>query len=623
MFPSLQQIASSVVFEIEKLYKAFLTKKAKYRQILASKTLPIGVYSGIGVYASGRNDQLGESWVSFYTAYGGQNKFIQNSKPKVNSIQQEINFCNSKEDLDKVTSNLQTSVFQAFKRSCKTKKVKKNFKTNWWTQDFDIKKKEHRALQRRASKTSGTQQLNYQQKFANKKACFKNLSLRAKGSTFSDFCTKTTDPYGTPYKSFIKDNIHPTELFKILGQPEKGDHKEMALNILKELYPQELIPFSRQPTFHLHIEKPFTQNELKRILQKFPTKKAPGYDAIDFVILKSIFKHFLKLLLSFYNKCLNLQCFPTPLKVGIIVLFHKKGKPKSETKSYRPVSLLPTLSKILEKLLLERLNFHLRTNNLATGSCPVFPGIGPPLHLKATKASQFYTRKFLLNITGAYSTTPTAALHVIGTTITPLHTKAQMESILARPNPPLIIHPANFDLEDRVSIVSEPHPPSDAIYTGGSHLEGERGCAFCVIQKNVQIHQWTAKLSPHNTVFQAETLAIEEAINWANSKGISTSIWGDSESALRAISSFKSSNPLIQETEQALLQNSSMQLNWIKAHVGFLGNEAANNIAKQEETHLHLQAPKCHLKKMLLNLSLSINGNKIGFQATLEEQFLI
>ncbi|GBM41884.1 putative RNA-directed DNA polymerase from transposon X-element [Araneus ventricosus] len=262
---------------------------------------------------------------------GGHNKFIQNFKPKVKSIQQEINFCNSKEELDK---------------------------------DFDIKKKEFRALQRRASKASGTHQLNYQQKFANKKACFKNLSLCAKRSTSRDFCTKTTNPYGTPYKSFVKDNIHLTELFKILGQPERGDHKEMAFNILKELYLQELIPFPRQPTFHHHIEKPFTQNELKRILQKVPTKKAPGYDAIDFVILKSIFKHFPKLLLSFYNKCLNLQGFQTPLKVGIIVLFHKKGNPKSETKSYRPVSLLPTLGKILEKLLLERLNFHLRTNNL-------------------------------------------------------------------------------------------------------------------------------------------------------------------------------------------------------------------------------------------------------------------
>ncbi|GBL72607.1 hypothetical protein AVEN_127869-1 [Araneus ventricosus] len=169
---------------------------------------------------------------------------------------------------------------------------------------------------------------------------------------------------------------------------------------------------------------------------------------------------------------------------------------------------------------------------------------------------------------------------------------------------------------------SDPHPPSEAIYTDGSHLEGETGCAFCVIQNNVQIHQWTAKLSPHNSVFQVEILAIKEAINWASSKGISVSIWSDSESALRAISSFKSSNPLIEGTQQDLLQNPSMQLNWIKAHVGFLGNEAADNLAKQatkEGTHLHFQAPKYHLKKCL-GTSLSIN-DKSRIQATLREQF--
>ncbi|GBL75681.1 hypothetical protein AVEN_154991-1 [Araneus ventricosus] len=211
-------------------------------------------------------------------------------------------------------------------------------------------------------------------------------------------------------------------------------------------------------------------------------------------------------------------------------------------------------------------------------------------HRHGNRLHNSIQRRFLHNITAAHSKIPTTALQVIEG-ITPLHIKVQMESILVRvgrlridcnwegssfsyqdfqqPNPPLIIHPANFDSEDEVSIVSDPHPPAEAIYTNGSHLEGETGCAFCVIKNNVQVHQWTVKLSPHNTAFQAETLALKEATNWDNSKGISTSIWSESESAFRAISSFKSSNPLIQETQQALLQNPSIQLNWIKAHVGF------------------------------------------------------
>ncbi|GBL84264.1 hypothetical protein AVEN_118651-1 [Araneus ventricosus] len=95
--------------------------------------------------------------------------------------------------------------------------------------------------------------------------------------------------------------------------------------------------------------------------------------------------------------------------------------------------------------------------------------------------SILYREKFLFKITGAYSSTPTVALQVIEA-ITPLHIKAQMESILVRvdrlrrncnwegssflyqdlqqPNSPLIIRPANFNLENSVSIVSDPHPPA-------------------------------------------------------------------------------------------------------------------------------------------------------------------
>ncbi|GBM23747.1 hypothetical protein AVEN_271112-1 [Araneus ventricosus] len=80
-------------------------------------------------------------------------------------------------------------------------------------------------------------------------------------------------------------------------------------------------------------------------------------------------------------------------------------------------------------------------------------------------------RKFLLNITAAYSTTPTAALQVIEG-ITPLHIKAEMKSFLVKvgrlirdcnwegstfsyqdfqqTNAPIIIHPSHFDFEDRV-----------------------------------------------------------------------------------------------------------------------------------------------------------------------------
>ncbi|GBM93429.1 Retrovirus-related Pol polyprotein from type-1 retrotransposable element R1 [Araneus ventricosus] len=66
----------------------------------------------------------------------------------------------------------------------------------------------------------------------------------------------------------------------------------------------------------------------------------------------------------FFKKCLELNCFPDSLKIRLVILFHKTDKEKQNIKSYRPISLLTTLGKLPEKLLLQRFNFQLKTKNL-------------------------------------------------------------------------------------------------------------------------------------------------------------------------------------------------------------------------------------------------------------------
>ncbi|GBL99464.1 hypothetical protein AVEN_153939-1 [Araneus ventricosus] len=111
-----------------------------------------------------------------------------------------------------------------------------------------------------------------------------------------------------------------------MDQPEDGDSLSFANRILQELYPQIPTPFQLQPQNQTAREVAFTKNEIARIMQKVPIKKAPGYDGIDFIVLKTIFRTNPDILITFYNKCLSLQCLPNPLKTGVIVLFLKKGK---------------------------------------------------------------------------------------------------------------------------------------------------------------------------------------------------------------------------------------------------------------------------------------------------------
>ncbi|GBM32722.1 Putative phosphoenolpyruvate synthase [Araneus ventricosus] len=304
------------------------------------------------------------TYTRFKTAYGGHRKFSMHFKKEIPQIQQQLHDCNTREQLDETTSLLQRAIFRCCQKAYKLKKVKQSTKVTWWTQELDIKKKEMRAVQKRVNNTTGMEQTRYQLLFSRKQALYKKLSLRAKRTFLKNFCTQTKNPYGIPYKAIVKDNLPPSDFFKIMDQPEEGDSLSFANRILQELYPQIPTPFQRQPQNQTAREEAFTKNEIARIMQKVPIKKAPGYDGIDFIVLKTIFRTNPDILITFYNKCLSLQCFPNPLKTGVIVLFFNKGKNKSDIKSYRPVSLLPTLGKILEKLLLERLNHHLRRNNL-------------------------------------------------------------------------------------------------------------------------------------------------------------------------------------------------------------------------------------------------------------------
>ncbi|GBL81522.1 Putative protein in type-1 retrotransposable element R1DM [Araneus ventricosus] len=60
------------------------------------------------------------------------------------------------------------------------------------------------------------------------------------------------------------------------------------------------------------------------------------------------------------SKLLSLGLFPTSFKTGVILLFYKEGKDQNDPKSYCPISLPPSMGKLLEKLMTQRLTYFLK-----------------------------------------------------------------------------------------------------------------------------------------------------------------------------------------------------------------------------------------------------------------------
>lgn len=87
-----------------------------------------------------------------------------------------------------------------------------------------------------------------------------------------------------------------------------------------------------------------------------PTYKAPGIDCIEPIIVRNFSRLAVAHYTEIVNACLAFQYYPECFKRAVIIPIYKgSGKPVNDPKSYRPVSLLCILAKILDKIILSRL----------------------------------------------------------------------------------------------------------------------------------------------------------------------------------------------------------------------------------------------------------------------------
>lgn len=100
------------------------------------------------------------------------------------------------------------------------------------------------------------------------------------------------------------------------------------------------------------------------IKQHINPKKSPGFDLISGDILHNLPRKALVKLTNIINAALRLKYVPDLWKVAEVIMIRKPGKSPQDASSYRPISLLPIMSKLFEKLLLKRLKPILDSKNL-------------------------------------------------------------------------------------------------------------------------------------------------------------------------------------------------------------------------------------------------------------------
>ena len=110
-------------------------------------------------------------------------------------------------------------------------------------------------------------------------------------------------------------------------------------------------------------EKVKSENELKYTFFSLKTNKSAGYDDISFNVVRKYFRVLHKPLLHIFNLSLQTGIFPDKLKIARFAPLFKGGE-NYELGNYRPISVLPCFSKILEKIMYDRLYKYLTDNSI-------------------------------------------------------------------------------------------------------------------------------------------------------------------------------------------------------------------------------------------------------------------
>ena len=110
-----------------------------------------------------------------------------------------------------------------------------------------------------------------------------------------------------------------------------------------------------------------TPKMVAKVISHLDTSKVSGPDRIPAIVLNPMCSPELSSILSkLYSLCITHSVFPSNRKLASVVPVFKGSGAKSDPSNYRPISLLPIMSKVFESLINQQLIDYLVEHELPT-----------------------------------------------------------------------------------------------------------------------------------------------------------------------------------------------------------------------------------------------------------------
>ena len=150
--------------------------------------------------------------------------------------------------------------------------------------------------------------------------------------------------------------------FNSVGQNASQKAQELAcnfnlpvLNVTQENISINNTENKAVPMFFL---RPVSTNEVQEIISSMPSNKSPGYDKVSMKVIKDCLPHVVQTLTNIINESLRTGEFPRCRKTAEIIPHLKEGD-HEVPENNRPISLLPALSKVIERIIHNQLMSYL------------------------------------------------------------------------------------------------------------------------------------------------------------------------------------------------------------------------------------------------------------------------
>ena len=250
-----------------------------------------------------------------------------------------------------------------------------NFSDNrppWLTNEFFSVANERDIAQAKSERTKNEADKKEYRRLRNKVTEFKRCLKKEYFQTALNQAGRNSQKLWKVIKQLFRKGKNSQVFIEING---KYDHKEMADEInryfceigpnLADKIPDSLLKADYKANDNLSVFELSTTDEMevRELLNNIPDNKATGKDGICVKFLTANMEVATKLLTYIINLSISKKVVPLGWKIAVVTPLFKDGI-KSDPCNYRPVSILPAPSKILERVVHRQIYKHLSENKI-------------------------------------------------------------------------------------------------------------------------------------------------------------------------------------------------------------------------------------------------------------------